>query len=37
MEVDSGPNKGNKVIVMRLPDGVMLELISQPQKQVSYE
>jgi catechol 2,3-dioxygenase-like lactoylglutathione lyase family enzyme len=37
MEVDSGPNKGNKVIVMRLPDGVMLELISHPQKQVSYE
>lgn len=34
MEVDSGPNKGNKVIVMRLPDGVMLELISHPKKKV---
>lgn len=34
MEVDSGPNKGNKVIVMRMPDGVMLELISHPQKKV---
>lgn len=32
MEVDKGPNKGNKVIVMRMPDGVMLELISQPKK-----
>ena len=26
MEVDKGPNKGNKVIVMRMPDGVMVEL-----------
>lgn len=34
MEVDSGPNKGNKVIVMRMPDGVMLELISHPKKRV---
>ena len=32
MEVDKGPNKGNKVIVMRLPDGVMVELISHPKK-----
>jgi catechol 2,3-dioxygenase-like lactoylglutathione lyase family enzyme len=32
MEVDKGPNKGNKVIVMRLPDGVMVELISHPEK-----
>jgi len=32
MEVDKGPNKGNKVIVMRLPDGVMVELISHPTK-----
>lgn len=32
MEVDKGPNKGNKVIVMRLPDGVMVELISHPAK-----
>ncbi len=32
MEVDKGPNKGNKVIVMRMPDGVMLELISHPKK-----
>jgi len=32
MEVDNGPNKGNKVIVMRLPDGVMVELISSAQK-----
>jgi catechol 2,3-dioxygenase-like lactoylglutathione lyase family enzyme len=30
MEVDKGPNKGNKVIVMRMPDGVMVELISHP-------
>jgi catechol 2,3-dioxygenase-like lactoylglutathione lyase family enzyme len=34
MEVDSGPNKGNKVIVMCLPDGVMLELISHPEIKV---
>ena len=32
MTVDSGPNKGNKVIVMRMPDGVMLELISHPER-----
>jgi catechol 2,3-dioxygenase-like lactoylglutathione lyase family enzyme len=32
MEVDKGPNAGNKVIVMRLPDGVMIELISHPKK-----
>ena len=32
MEVDKGPNKGNRVIVMRMPDGVMLELISQPKR-----
>jgi len=32
MQVDKGPNKGNKVIVMRLPDGVMVELISHPEK-----
>ena len=36
MEVDKGPNKGNKVIVMRLPDGVMVELISYP-KMTSHE
>jgi catechol 2,3-dioxygenase-like lactoylglutathione lyase family enzyme len=32
MEVNAGPNKGNKVIVMRMPDGVMVELISTPEK-----
>lgn len=32
MEVDKGPNRGNKVIVMRLPDGVMVELISHPEE-----
>jgi catechol 2,3-dioxygenase-like lactoylglutathione lyase family enzyme len=32
MEVDKGPNKGNSVIVMCLPDGVMVELISHPEK-----
>ena len=32
MEVDKGPNKGNKVIVMRLPDGVMVERVSHPKK-----
>lgn len=30
LEVDNGPNKGNKIIVMRMPDGVMLEFISTP-------
>ena len=34
MEVDSGPNTGNRVIVMRLPDGVMLELICHPKMKV---
>lgn len=33
MEVDKGPNAGNKVIVMRMPDGVMLELISHPKRE----
>lgn len=32
LEVNAGPNKGNKVIVMRMPDGVMVELISHPEK-----
>lgn len=32
MTVDKGPNKGNKIIVLRMPDGVMLELISHPPK-----